>query len=266
MDQLLDEHLKRRAAEKEEQDRYDRELSRAREQIERGLSRRSVRAAERALRRAEAAFPTEPIWASMRTKVDDLRAARAAEPSVVQMAVSRLVEARSGIVSYWKRAWNLWTPLTITKAAGALLVLVLVISPLALMMSPPIYLRDRSVQPPLPSAPVAFGAVDTPTAVILKAGKLPVNPGTGLLVIDALPWAEILEVRDVENEPVLEAPAGMFTPFALDVPAGRYAVTLRGPGSTKPRVVEVEVSTSGGSAVAEFRPIDPLEYFKRAGS
>ncbi len=158
MDQLLDEHLKRRAAEKEEQERYDRELSRAREQIERGLSRRSVRAAERALRRAEAAFPTaEPIWASMRAKVDDLRAARAAEPSVVQMAVSRLVEARSGIVSYWKRARNLWTPLTITKAAGALLVLALVISPLALMMSPPIYFRDGSVQPPLPSAPVAFG-------------------------------------------------------------------------------------------------------------
>ena len=109
--QLDDEHLARLVAAQQERERYAREVLAARDAIAQALSRRSVRAAGRALHHAEVAFPNEPHWASLRDQVEDLRKARAAEPSGIDRAVKAVREAPAG-----------------AKAAAALLALVLVVS------------------------------------------------------------------------------------------------------------------------------------------
>lgn len=85
-----------------------------------------------------------------------------------------------------------------------------------------------------------------------------------MLVVDAAPWAEIVSIRG-PGDTVVEVPARTYTPFVRDVAPGEYVVTLRN-GSRDTRTVSVEVRAgAGGRAYAEFRPVDALEYFKRAG-
>ncbi len=107
--QLHEEHLARRAAAQRKHEQYEREVQAARDAIALALSRRSVRAADRALREAEGAFPNESHWASLRAQLQDLRNVLAAEPSRIGRAMERIRE----------------TPLA-GRAAAALLALILV--------------------------------------------------------------------------------------------------------------------------------------------
>ena len=107
-------------------------------------------------------------------------------------------------------------------------------------------------EPRVPAAPTTPGA--TPSTVV----------ATAVLVIDASPWAEIIEVRSSNG--VVPLPA-THTPIALSVPEGEYRVTLRHPNEATPRVV---TATVGGAtparAFAQFTPVDVDDYFRRAGS
>ena len=87
---------------------------------------------------------------------------------------------------------------------------------------------------------------------------------TGTLVIDAAPWAEIVEVVGATGR---MAPSANYTPVALTLPEGEYKITLRNPNDATPRVVTVKVTAATPArAFAEFKPVDVDDYFRRAGS
>ncbi|MCP4657962.1 MAG: serine/threonine protein kinase [bacterium] len=87
----------------------------------------------------------------------------------------------------------------------------------------------------------------------------------GELVIQALPWAEVVRIADAEDR---EHPAGpsRYTPLAVSLPPGEYAVTLRHPGHGEPRTCRVEV-LPGSTAYCreEFARLDAREFFAQAG-
>ena len=85
-----------------------------------------------------------------------------------------------------------------------------------------------------------------------------------LLVLDAVPWAEIVSVRGPGDEAV-EVPAGTVTPYTMQVPPGSYTVTFRRSARDEKRVTVDVAAGAGGRAYAEFRRVDAADYFKRAG-
>lgn len=64
----------------------------------------------------------------------------------------------------------------------------------------------------------------------------------GYLELDALPWAEVVEIRDAAGDPVpLDSPT--YTPVRLDLPPGTYTVSLTHGTVSEPTVITVEVHT-----------------------
>jgi hypothetical protein len=87
----------------------------------------------------------------------------------------------------------------------------------------------------------------------------------GLLVVDALPWGEVVEVLDASGR---RQPLGTssYTPLVLSLAPGRYTVSLKNPDYPRGLSVTATVSANGVERrVAEFGKVDAAEYFKRAG-
>jgi protein kinase-like protein len=119
-----------------------------------------------------------------------------------------------------------------------------------------------AVEPtPATISPAPAPPTSVPTMVINQpAAAL----DTATLVIDALPWAQIVEVRN-ESNAIIPLPSS-FTPLAITVPAGRYQVTLKRTDlGTRTERVTVEPA-KGGRVFVEFKKIDADAYFKRIGS
>jgi predicted Ser/Thr protein kinase len=119
----------------------------------------------------------------------------------------------------------------------------------------------RPVPPTDPTA-TTLAAVDPaepqPTAVAPVAGA-------GTLVVDAVPWGEVVEVKDADGRP--QALAGSrSTPFLVALPAGAYTVSVRGPDGRETKAVAVSLGASvTQSRTVEFRRVDARAYFRRAG-
>jgi serine/threonine protein kinase len=119
--------------------------------------------------------------------------------------------------------------------------------------------RGGEVMPSPQPTPV----VETPTP-----GPAPTPPvviaGNGTLIVDALPWGEVVEVTDAKGV-AQSLPANRFTPLALSLPAGEYTLLVR-PPSGKPQPVPVTVRSSGAETkVVPFRRVDAAEYLKKSG-
>jgi len=88
----------------------------------------------------------------------------------------------------------------------------------------------------------------------------------GLLIIDAVPWAEVIRVWDQDGQdiPLLGA---RHTPLALRVPSGVYQVALAGPDSAEPITCEgIVVSTEGtGTCQVTVRTLRVEDYLKEVG-
>jgi hypothetical protein len=124
---------------------------------------------------------------------------------------------------------------------------------------------------PAPSTPPASTAASTPAATTATTSvpaattppPPPAAPGRGTLVLDALPFAEIVSIVDGSGakQPV---PPNQMTPFVLAVPAGDYQITLRNGSS---RTVRVRVPASGSATIppVDFGRIDSATYFKGLG-
>jgi hypothetical protein len=85
----------------------------------------------------------------------------------------------------------------------------------------------------------------------------------GTVMIDAVPWATVTAIEGDDGIRV-ELPAVASTPFALDIPAGAYRVTLAGPPpESEARVVTVNVVAGSRVAlpVERFKTLTPEEYF-----
>jgi len=104
---------------------------------------------------------------------------------------------------------------------------------------------------------LALGA----TAYVLTRGPLP----TGVLVIDAVPWATVSAIQDEGGSPQT-LPSSLSTPFSVTLPAGSYHVTLTGPPpESKVVTVTVRVDVNGVAVVpiTKFRTVTPEQYFEQ---
>ena len=78
---------------------------------------------------------------------------------------------------------------------------------------------------------------------------------SGSLAINAFPWAEVREIRDIQRGERVNQ-AGLTTPVVVDLPAGRYEIVLSNPanGAAMTRLVEVR---AGESSIVNVQFIDP---------
>jgi serine/threonine-protein kinase len=112
-------------------------------------------------------------------------------------------------------------------------------------------LRPAPVAPPRPAA--------------ASAPRPAVAPPTGLLVVDASPWAQVTAVVDEAGRAV-PLPVNRFTPLAIRLPAGRYEATLTRPGTSNPAsCTTVVVVGRTAQCRAALGRVDVTDYFKQAG-
>lgn len=90
-----------------------------------------------------------------------------------------------------------------------------------------------------------------------------IRPGT--LIVLASPWAKVVSIRDENHEEVaFEKPA--FTPFRLDLPPGRYSVSLERP-ELPVCTRSVQITPSAVTATAcKFGELEPMDLLERIGS
>jgi hypothetical protein len=106
----------------------------------------------------------------------------------------------------------------------------------------------------------------TKPASLPAAAPLPPQPkSTGVLIVDAQPWAEVTRVLDQKGRE-MALPANPFTPLSLQLPVGSYRVELAHPGVTDLGFCEAAVAEA---QVAECRArlaaIEAREYFRLSG-
>jgi Protein kinase domain len=98
------------------------------------------------------------------------------------------------------------------------------------------------------------------TTYFLTRGPVP----TGVLVIDAVPWATITGLRS-EDGAAHTLPESASTPLSLSVPAGTYQVTLTGP-PPESKVTTVSMRVEVGSVVVvpmtRFQTMTAEQYFE----
>ena len=103
--------------------------------------------------------------------------------------------------------------------------------------------RERAV--PAAAAPVQAATVplpdkEAPTLATPEAAATQSTPGR--LGINAFPWANVTNIRNVDNGESIELGTGLVTPAPVDLAPGRYEVTLTNPRYAKPitRTVSID--------------------------
>lgn len=90
-----------------------------------------------------------------------------------------------------------------------------------------------------PAAPAAAPPIAAPATQTTAPGTVPV--AAAHLGINAFPWANVQKIRNVENGAEVELPAQLVTPAPIDLPPGRYEVTLSNPEfGSKTSTISVE--------------------------
>jgi hypothetical protein len=85
------------------------------------------------------------------------------------------------------------------------------------------------------------------------------------MTVDALPWAEVIEVADPSGKR-WPLPATKFTPLSLTLPVGEYSVTLKNPHTGPAVTRKVLVTTAASEPVlVVLRRVDAEEYLRKAG-
>ena len=122
--------------------------------------------------------------------------------------------------------------------------------------------RDRVSKVPLTWVGAGVVAV---TAIAVAAWTLTGGTApTGTAVIDAVPWANITEIRN-EGGDLQPLPSSAATPLSLALPAGTYQISLTGPPpeSKKETVtLRVEAGRTNVVPVTRFKSLTVEEYFE----
>ncbi|MEM7353231.1 MAG: hypothetical protein AAF657_20720, partial [Acidobacteriota bacterium] len=88
---------------------------------------------------------------------------------------------------------------------------------------------------------------------------------SGVLILDAVPWGEVVAIADGAGRPVA-LPAEAETPLMLDLPAGEYRITISNPElDLTLEVVEQVESSKTRRRFVELGAVDVAGYFARAG-
>lgn len=90
--------------------------------------------------------------------------------------------------------------------------------------------------------------------------------GSGLLVIDALPWGRVERLKDSSGKSWL-ARSETYTPFAVAVPPGEYSAVVTSAAFPGKRLTLLAHVRAGQTAtcVGRFEPVDPKAYLKSQG-
>jgi hypothetical protein len=123
------------------------------------------------------------------------------------------------------------------------------------------FMRRTNTPSPTPASTPATTVPQplTPTAEPAVAAT------SGTLVIDAIPWGEVIAVVDASGRHH-EPDGAHYTPLAIALPPGTYNVEVRNPGAAEPlaRVVTVRSQALERVSVA-FRRVGAQEYLQKAG-
>ncbi len=243
-----------------EQQKKAQELARAVESIEMLLSRGHVDQAGAELLKAEKAFGKVDALKKHRKGLQEAlkkgSGVASAERTEVQPRPARVVAAPGPAVPA-RRPLGLYVGLGIVAVAlvGAGIAWRLV---------------GREGPSPVPSvgpgdtSPEPVASVQPTPSPIVTPNVAPPS-GSGLVVVDALPWGEVTEVVDTRGKrhPLGDSP---FTPMVLSLPPGDYRISVKNPGA--PNAVTLAVTVRDGAVerkVAEFKRIDADQYLKKAG-
>jgi serine/threonine-protein kinase len=125
---------------------------------------------------------------------------------------------------------------------------------IALLLRPSPPPPEGALAPTLPAPPSLTASPSTPA------------PGPrGTLLIDAIPWGEVVEV--VEPGGQHHEPSGArYTPLAIELPPGSYTVRVRHPGAPEPFEKAVTVRPEAVETVSVvFRRVSAQDYLQKTG-
>jgi hypothetical protein len=153
--------------------------------------------------------------------------------------------AAAGLATPWSRAW-------VIAAAGT-----------ALLLLAALLVRSWLTGPALPPAAAAIA----PPASGKPAAPRPLPPPArqAQVRVDALPWARVVRVTGAGGRAFATGGSDV-TPLLLELPAGSYAILLRGPDD-QARTIVVEVGATGAAkpALVDFAKVDADAYLRAAG-
>ena len=94
-----------------------------------------------------------------------------------------------------------------------------------------------------------------------KVTPAPVPLTNGWISLNIQPWAEIRQIKDEKGK--LITPTTIMTPCKLDLPAGKYQITLANP-QFKPLTLEVEIQSNSTTFIK--RKMEGFDYARAADS
>lgn len=103
----------------------------------------------------------------------------------------------------------------------------------------------------------------TPVAPAAKVEASVVPRASVHLAINAFPWANVTSIRNTESGEQIEMKEPLVTPAPIDLPPGKYEVTLSNPAFSKPIVKPVTLESGDATVNVEFTDADraPLPDF-----
>jgi len=113
--------------------------------------------------------------------------------------------------------------------------------------------------------PAVWTAAAAAALAVAAAAVLMLTGGataTGIAVIDAAPWAAILEIRNADGD-LQPLPPDAATPLSLTLPAGDYQVLLAGPPPQSRRetvTLRVRVGETSVAPIPRFQSLTVEEY------
>ena len=96
-------------------------------------------------------------------------------------------------------------------------------------------------------------------------GPLESADSMGLLIVDAQPWGQLVEISSSDGVPA-PLPEETYTPLALRLPPGMYRILLAHPGTQERLACEaILAAAQRHKCSVPFAPPEPLAYFKSLG-
>jgi serine/threonine protein kinase len=101
--------------------------------------------------------------------------------------------------------------------------------------------------------------------IVLRRPPMPAPGAPAMLILDAVPWGEVVRVADANGKPQAVG-SQRYTPLVLSLLPGHYTVTLRNPRSRQPVSLDADlVAGTEVRRVAELGAISEDEFFRRMG-
>jgi tRNA A-37 threonylcarbamoyl transferase component Bud32/tetratricopeptide (TPR) repeat protein len=244
-------------------DRKSRNVAAAVAAIEELIAAGDLRAASSLVARHERELGVEPFSGLRQRLKDEERQARETTvkvPAVPPTAIQRPPTAPPAATARTPAARKADSSFPLWAGVGGLAALLLVGGGAYWALKSR---QSGPVPEPLPSPSISTPTPNPPTAA--PSSPSVGEPGSGVLTLDALPWAEVVDLTDEAGKKV-PLPTARFTPVSLTLPAGEYSVTLKNPSAGAPVTRKARVDAGRSETLlVELRRVDAEEYLRKAG-